>query len=291
MNMKPFTAFACALGITALISNNAIAGSKKLMTVSAAKVVAERAVIESVIGLKVRAKERVEEMVGKSVTIDAKTQAAIKGIRYEDIIYDKQKDIAKVTAYIRVGQVENIIGRRIDYGTQIIKRVGFATSTPANAGPLRALRAAELGAYKELAKQIVGFKLKSKTSVENFILKNDKIQTKMMAAIYGAELANYRWDEDGDAYVTLRMKVSQVEDVLKQRLDYQGQYIEVEGSGAQTDDFSEAQNPTQSYNRSSSQVRNGSLGIPISNSSHQSLEGRGTQDTPRYDSGGAYNLQ
>jgi len=289
MKIKSFAALICAVGMTA-IATNAFAGSKKLSTIAAAKVVAERAIIESIIGLKVRAKERVEEMVAKSVTIDAKTQAAIKGVRYEEIIYDKQKDIAKVTAYIKVGQVENIIGRRVDYGTQVIKRVGFATSTPANAGPLKALRAAELDAYKELAKQIVGFKLKSKTSVEDFILKSDKIQTKMMAAIYGAELANYRWDEDGDAYVTLRMKVSQVEDVLKQRLDYQGQYIEVEGAGAQVDDFSEAQHPNESYNSSSTQVKNGSLGIPISGQSQQ-LEGRGVQETPRYDSGGAYNLQ
>ena len=291
MKMKPLAAFMCALSLTALASSNAMAGSKKLSTIAAAKVVAERAVIESVIGLKVRARERVEEMVAKSVVIDAKTQAAIKGVRYEDIVYDKQKDIAKVVAYIRVGQVENIIGRRIDYGTQVIKRVGFATSTPANAGPLKALRAAELDAYKELAKQIVGFKLKSRTSVEDFILKSDKIQTKLMAAIYGAELGNYSWDEDGDATVTLRLKVSQVEDVLKQRLDYQGQYIEVQGSGAQIDDFSEAQSASENYNGSSSQVKYGSLGIPIANPSRRSLEGQGTQEAPRYDSGGAYNLQ
>jgi hypothetical protein len=293
MKLKSLTTILVALGLSALLSTTALAGNKKLMTVAAAKVTAERAIVESVIGMKIRATEEVQDMVGQDFRIQAKTQSAIKGITYEDIVYDKEKDIAKVVAAIKVGKVSNIVGRNIDYGTMVIRRVGFATSTPDNAGPLQALRAAELDAYKELGKKIVGFKLRSNTTVENFILKNDTIQTKMMAAIYGAQLVSYRWDEDGDAYVTLRIAVSQVEDVLAQRLDYQGQYIEVEGSGAQKDDFAEAQQQAteQNYTSSSSQVKEGTLGIPIANQPQAELKGEAIQEAPKYDTGGAYNLQ
>ena len=290
MKLNPLYTVLLAAGMSALISTTALAGSKKLMTVKAAKVTAERAIIESVIGMKIRSTEHVQNMVGQDYRIQAKTMSAIKGINYEDIVYDKQKDIAKVVATIKVGKVSNIVGRNVDYGTMIIKRVGFATSTPSNAGPLRALRAAELDAYSELGKKIVGFKLKSKTSVENFILKNDEIQTKMMAAIYGAQLVSYRWDEDGDAYVTLRLAVSQVEDVLRQRLDYQGQYIEVEGSGAQEDDFTAAKNETSGnddFTRSSSTVREGSLGIPVNNTPKPVIEGKGLEESPSYEIGRA----
>lgn len=237
------------------------AGNKKMMTINAAKVVAERAIIESVIGLKVRSDERVEDMVAAHVTIESKTAAAIKGIEYADIVYDPAKDIAKVTAVIQVGKVQNIIGRRIDYGNALVQRVGFATSTPEMAGPLKALRAAEMDAYKEMAKKIVGFKLISGTTVENYVLKSDDIKAKMMAALYGAELSGYRWDEAGDAYVKLSLKTHRVEDILGQRLDYQGELITVEGMGAQVDDFSQAQQaPEQAMG---SNIREGAVDIPV----------------------------
>jgi hypothetical protein len=237
------------------------AGSKKLNAINAAEAAAKRAIVETVIGLKIRAKEHVQDMVAKKVTIQAKTTAEIKGIQIEDDkIYDAQRNIAKVVASIKVGQVKNIVGEHIDYGTRTIRRVGFGTATASSAGPIRAMRAAELDAYKKLSSKIVGFSLTSETTVENFLLKNDDIKTKMMAAIYGAEISNYKWDEDGDAYVTLRMQITDVEDVLQQRLDYQGTWFEVEGMGAQNDDFS-----------------------------GQELQGKPAQKNP--DTGGMYNLK
>ncbi|HER63417.1 MAG TPA: hypothetical protein ENO11_05510, partial [Desulfobacteraceae bacterium] len=188
-----------------LLTTSAWAGNKKLMTVNAAKVLAERAVIESVVGLKIRATDKVENLVATHMKIEAKTAAEVKGINYTDIVYDPAKDIAKVTAELPVDRVRNIVGGDIRYGSMVIKRVAFASSSPDMVGPLKALRAAELDAYKQLAKQIVGFKLASDTTVENYILQNDAVRAKVLAAIWGAELAGYRWDNEGDAYVTLRL--------------------------------------------------------------------------------------
>jgi len=238
MTRKFLPLFIAALALL-LVVPGAIAGNKKLMTVNAAKVAAERAVVESVIGLKVRSHERVEDLVAQEVTVDAKTAAAIKGIEYQDAIYDPDKDIAQVVASIKLGKVTNIIGKNIDFGGQTIQRVGFATSTPEMAGPLRALRAAEMDAYKQLAKTVIGFKIDSKTSVRDYILESDTIRAKMMAAIYGAELVGYRWDENGDAYVKMRLKFGYIQDVMNRRIKYDGEVVEVEGIGAQHDDFSE----------------------------------------------------
>lgn len=256
----------------------AIAGNKKLMTIQAGKVLAERAIVESVIGLKIKTTERVENMVAVHQRIDAKTAANIKGIQYSDIVYDKAKDIAKVTARINLGRVTTIIGKRINWGDKTIERVAFATSTEANAGPLKALRAAELDAYSQLAKQIVGFNLQSKTSVENYIMKNDEARTRLLAAIYGAKLVGYRWDADGDAYVKLALTMGEVDDILGQRINYNGTIIEVEGSGAQTDDFNEA-NSYDDGNTSSSMkigtsVKEGNLDIPINGQSTPTVEQR-----------------
>ena len=85
-----------------MITTSAWAGNKKLMTVNAAKILAERAVIESVVGLKLRATDKVENLVATHMKIEAKTAAEVKGINYSDIIYDSAKDIAKVTAELPV---------------------------------------------------------------------------------------------------------------------------------------------------------------------------------------------
>lgn len=263
LNMKcKFILLGIVLG--ALVTAPALAGSKKLMTVNAAKAVAKRAIVESVIGLKVRSQENVQDLVAESVEIDAKTSAAVTGIEFVDVIYDSEKDIAQATAQIRVGRASNIVGNLVDYGDKVVQRVGFATSTPAMAEPLKALRAAEIDAYRNLAEQIVGLKVQGSTSVENYVLQSDEVKTKMMAAIYGAELASYHWDEEGDAYVTLRLKTRDVEDVMGQKLDYQGEVIEAEGAGAGTDDFEEARyGRTDSGGPASSQIREGSLAIPV----------------------------
>ncbi len=243
------------------------AGNKKLMTVNAAKVVAERAMAESVVGLKIRSEDKVENLVAMHMKIESKVFAAIKGINYTDIVYDKAKDIAKVTAEMKVNRVQNIVGDDVYYGNMVMKRVGFASSTPAMAKPLQALRAAELDAYKQLAKQIVGFKIGSKSSVENFILQSDSIKAKVLAAIWGAELTGYKWDEDGDAYVTLQLRTGLVEDVMGQQIDYKGSIIEVEGVGAQKDDFSQAPaskaKKAATYTKVGASVKEGTLDVPV----------------------------
>lgn len=264
-----------------MVATNGWAGNQKLMTVNAAKVLAERAVIESVVGLKLRASDRVENMVAVRQTIESKTAAEVKGINYADIVYDPDKDIAKVTAELEVDRVRNIVGGNIRFGNMVIKRVAFATSSPDMAGPLKALRAAELDAYKQLAKQIVGFKLASDTTVENYILQSDSVRAKVLAAIWGAELTSYRWDNEGDAYVTLQLKTGIVTDVMGQTVDYQGEVIEVEGMGAQKDDFSQS---TQSSSfggttRVNSAVTEGSLDIPVGGTTggRETVPGGGTQ--------------
>jgi hypothetical protein len=75
------------------------AGNKRIMSTRAAKVMAERALVESVYGLKVRSTEEVQDMVAASFIgkTESKTSARIKGIKFEEVVYDSEKDIAKVT--------------------------------------------------------------------------------------------------------------------------------------------------------------------------------------------------
>jgi hypothetical protein len=143
------------------------------------------------------------------------------------------------------------------------------------AGPLQAMRAAEIDAYKNLAKKIVGFTLESKTRVEDFVIQSDRIRTQLLAAIYGAELTSYRWDDEGDAYVTMSIPIGEVEDVLGQRVVYDGEVLEVEGAGAQYDELSDAPGTVGSTRGASATVHEGTLDVPVGGGVRQSDEDYG----------------
>ncbi len=220
----------------------AVAGNKKIMSTRAARVLAERAIVESVYGLKIRASEEVVDMVAASFVgkTESKTSADIQGIKIEEVLYDAEKDIAQATATITLDEIENIDGQVLNLQGKTFRRVAFATSTPANAGPIRALRAAELDGYKNLVKVVVGFTLESQTTVENYMLTSDVVKTQVLATTYLANLADYGWDEEGNAFVKFQVIVKDIEDILGTTIPGVGDVIEVEGQGAVYDDFSEA---------------------------------------------------
>jgi hypothetical protein len=215
------------------------AGNKRIMTIRAATAIAERALVETVYGLKVRSTEQVSEMIASSFagTLESKTKTKIQGITVETVEYDDKSDIAKVTASIQLDSITNIDGAVLNLQNKIFRRVGFATSTPSQAGPLKALRAAELDAYNQLAKSLVGFTLESETSVENFMLKSDEVKTKVLATLYLAKVTEYGWTDNGDAYVKMILDLNEVSAILGEAIVGAGQVIEVEGLGAQKDDF------------------------------------------------------
>jgi hypothetical protein len=219
-----------------------LAGNKRIMSVHAAKVMAERALVESMYGLKLRAEERVENMVAASFVgnAESKTSAQIRGVEFEEVIYDAKQDIAQVTASVRMPSITNVDGLTVDLQNKLFRRVGFGTSTPSAAGPLQAIRAAELDAYKALIKKLVGFELESHTTVENFMLKSDMVKTKVMATLFMAELTEYGWTPEGDAFVKMQLNLKEASQMLGENLIIDRDIIEVEGQGAQVDDFTAA---------------------------------------------------
>lgn len=221
---------------------HAWAGNKRLMSIMAAKVQASRSLVESIYGLKIRASESVMDMIAsnyQSVT-ETKTEAFINNIQFTSISYDAKKDIARVEAQVELPSIQNIDGEQMNLQNKIFKRVGYGTSTASSAGAIAALRAAEIDAYRELARRLVGMKIESKTSVENFILKSDVVKTKLLATLYLAEVSAHGWEDNGDAYMTMTLNVADATAILGKDLGIAEQVIEVQGFGAQDDDFSKS---------------------------------------------------
>lgn len=239
---RTVAAVSVILAVLLVASSPCRAGNKRYMTINAAKVLAERSLLEMVYGLKVRASESVENMIASSFvgTTETKTQGLLKGVMYDEVIYDAEKDVAKVTASVKLTKITNINGETIDLKGKSYSRVAFATSTPAQASPLKALRAAQIDAYKQLAKQLIGFTLESQTKVENYILTSDLIKSKIMATLILAEMNEYGWHSNGDAFVRMSLNLKDFKDIIGQGVSGGASVVKVEGIGAQEDDFSEA---------------------------------------------------
>ncbi len=223
-------------------TSHAWAGNKRLMSIMAAKVQASRSLVESIYGLKIRSSESVMDMIAanyKNIT-ETKTEAFINNIKFTNISYDPQNDIARVEATVQLPSIQNIDGKQMDLKNKVFRRIGYGTSTNSSAGNIAALRAAEINAYQELARRLVGIKIESKTSVENFILKSDVVKTKLLATLYLAEVTNHGWEENGDAYITMALNVADATVILGKDIGINEEIIEVQGFGAQDDDFGKA---------------------------------------------------
>ncbi len=239
MRIKKIAIIAVAAMMSLLITHEAWSGNKKIMSTRASKVLAQRSLVESIHGLKIRSTETVKDMIadGFDGKTETKTSAMIKGISFEEVVYDSEKDIARTTAVVSLDSFTNIDGEVMDLKNKTFKHVGFATSTPSQAGPIKALRAAEVDAYNQLVKRVVGFTLESKTTVENYILTSDLVTTKVLATIYLAELTDYGWNEFGDAYVKMSLNIQDISVILGKKIVSDDEIIEVEGAGAQIDDY------------------------------------------------------
>jgi hypothetical protein len=239
MISRCFKTFLVLLVCVVLFAPGAWAGNKKMMAIMAAKNDAMRGLTEQVYGLKVRSSEEVKNMAADSYVgkTDSKTSATLSGIKISDVVYDPQKDIAKATATMTANEIVNIDGANVALNGKVFKHVGFGTSSPENAGPLKALRAAQIDAYKQLAQQVAGFTLESQTTIENYMLKSDLIQTKVQASLALAEITDFGWDQGGDAFVKMVLNVDAVSVMLGEAVVGAGEVVEVEGQGAQEDDF------------------------------------------------------
>lgn len=231
------------LGVFALLtffSLSLYGGNKKIMSVNAAKITAERGLVETIYGLKLRSTEEVKDLVGATFEgrSESKTAASLRGVTYENITYDPKTDIAQADAVVKLDSITNVNGNVISLGNKVFKRTGFGTSSKNSSGALKALRAAEIDAYKQLMKQLIGFKLESQTTVENYILKSDSIKTKVMATLFLANVISHGWDNDGNAFIKMSLNIKDVSEVLGQRIMAENDIFEVEGLGAQEDDYS-----------------------------------------------------
>jgi hypothetical protein len=229
----------CVLGVgLGLISALPVcAGNDRLMAIKQAELVACRAVVESVYGVKVRTTSEVKDLVNGIFegSAESKTVGTLRGYKL-DKVFDEEKGVAKVTASISLKQVGELTGLTFPDPEKEIRRIGFSTIKAEMKGAISALRAAELDAYGQLAEQIIGMEVEGKSSVRNMVLQSDSIKARVVAALFMTEMVDYGWNKDGDAHMTLQINTDDVAKTLGEKLNVTG-VVKVTGNGAAINDY------------------------------------------------------
>lgn len=201
-NISRFVALIAVFGIfqCTVPAEELSAPQKKLNSLNCARTLAQRNIVETVYGVKIRFLEEVTNMTEGNFLGTTETKTGARSIRGIEFIekYDSKNDIAQVTAVLKLSRIADIIDKdkfNIEkYPNLEIRRMAFASSSQENNKKLIALRAAEIDAYKNLYKQIGGFTLESNTKVKNFMLSSDKVKAQVVGAVMGAEYVGFSWD-------------------------------------------------------------------------------------------------
>lgn len=226
-----------SLGLLLVLALPVLAGNDRLMAIKQAEMVACRALVESVYGVKVRTSSEVKDLVNGIFegSAESKTIGTLSGYTL-DKIYDEDKGVAKVTASISLKQVGELTGLTFPDPEKKIRRIGFSTIKADMRRAIGALRAAELDAYGQLAEQIVGMEVEGKSTVRNMVLQSDTIKAKVVAALFMTEMVDYGWSKDGDAHMTLQINTDDVAKLIGEKLSVTG-VVKVTGNGAAIDDY------------------------------------------------------
>lgn len=199
---------------------------KRLMAKRAAKVDALRNLAETVYGVRISSSTTVRDFVTQSDVVRAKLAAVIQGAREVDYV-ERPDGTAEVTVEVTLGQVEDILGRRLVYDYQTFTATGYGAPSGAYVEPappapaadyvrakgygveprdpsmtnaekaLMARRAAKVDALRNLAEQVRGVRITSDSYVRDFIAQSDEMRARVNTFVQGARVVSERQMPDG----------------------------------------------------------------------------------------------
>ncbi len=239
-----FVLIACTLFVTIATSAN-LTPREKLLARRAAKVDALRNLSETIYGLRVDASSTVGNFVLRSDVIRSRLTVAIQGAR--EIDYKQSEDgTAEVTMEITLGEVETILGRKLNYNQEIIEAVGYGVppgsgvsqeatfsgdtvsatgyGLPPNEPGLSPVEASLLGfraakndAMRNLAEKINRIQVTSESTVRDFSVQNDDVRTRLRSVLNGARVVSEKKLADSRYEVVLQTNITPLLNLQGQR--------------------------------------------------------------------------
>lgn len=219
-------------------ANAQITSQQRLMAKRAAKVDALRNLLETVYGVRIDSKTTVQDFIAQSDVIRARLDSVIQGAREVDYV-ERPDGTAEVTVEVTLGRVEDVLGRRIYYDRQTFSATGYGAPSGSSSGhsappavsggdtirakgngvepndpsmgdaerSLMAKRAAKLDALRNLLEQVHGVRIKSDTTVRDFVSQSDDMRARVNSFIQGARVVSERPLGDGSYEVEVEIDI------------------------------------------------------------------------------------
>ena len=209
-----------------------------------ALIVAQRDLIERYAGSFISSRTQIDEFVASSDRIVSATGGLIRGVTivsvglspdqtmYQVVVQAREKDLRETlgnksgprtpetAAFVwpsEIGGVSSGDKPGIDPKMKTVTAVGtglIPEGIDPRAGRLRAERAAKMDALRNLAERIKGIRLSSTTTVEDYMAKQDIVQTRIDAVIKGARVVRTTPKGNDTVEVEVAVDVPQVEAAL-----------------------------------------------------------------------------
>ena len=218
-----------------------LTAQQRLMAKRAAKADALRNLAEMVYGVHINSKTKVKDFITESDTIRARLATVIQGAREVDYV-QRPDGTAEVTVEITLGRVEDILGRRLLYDGQVFTATGYGApsggepaqayeppppapvndmvrakgngvepSDPSMSRAEKALlgkRAAKIDALRNLLEEVYGVRIKSNTTVRDFVTERDEMKARVNAFVQGARVVSERALGDGSYEVEVEVELA-----------------------------------------------------------------------------------
>ena len=199
---------------------NSSSAQERLKALRVAQLDAYRALLERVYGFQISSGTTIYDCALQSDQIHTRINLLLKGATEIEKPEFNDKGMVMVVYGLKLRKIIDIlkVDKTFDT-TTITKGIQDKTIEALGCGALpdsmgmkmlRAKRAAELDAYRLMAERITGVKINSETTVANMCLKNDKVQTSLVAFLKGLKPTAVNYESDGACSVTMQLKIREV---------------------------------------------------------------------------------
>lgn len=186
---------------------------RRLMARRAAKLDALRNLAEQIYGVAIDSKTTVENFLTHSDVIKSQVDALIEGA---EVVEEKELEDGAWEVRVALGlrPLAGIVERYYGKRAPVISPEKQPVVPPGQARAM-ARRAAQLDAYRNLLELVKGVQIKSGTTVEDFMLRDDRIKSRVEGILREARIVEEDFLPDGTCEVTVEFDLARVRQAVR----------------------------------------------------------------------------